>query len=164
MKNIKIFIYLFYSYTPYYVAPEVMNCESQAQAIGYDLSCDIWSMGVIMYILLCGKPPFAPSPNARAQITDGMKERIKRGNFSLTGNAWNRVSDEAKALIKQMLDINPQSRINIDQIMRNNWIQVKIMIFLLLLVYFKCFINLKKYIDVPLTPLANSLVDALSED
>ena len=102
-----------------------MKCELPG-AIEYDLSCDIWSLGVIMYILICGKPPFFISPKSRGQISDGMKNRIKSGIFSFTDNSWNNVSNEAKSLIKQMLETNPRSRLKIDQIMDNVWIQVNL--------------------------------------
>ena len=80
-----------------------------------------------MYILICGKPPFFVSPKSAAPnvtISTGMKNRIKGGNYSFQDRAWNNVSSEAKALIKLMLETNPQSRVNIDQIMSNVWIKV----------------------------------------
>ena len=63
------------SYTPYYVAPEVLGSER------YDISCDIWSLGVIMYILCCGYPPFYSSHGQ--PISPGMKRRIKAGEYGL---------------------------------------------------------------------------------
>ena len=117
---------MIFSYTPYYVAPEVLKCELPG-AMEYDLSCDIWSLGVIMYILICGKPPFFVSPKSAAPkvtISTGMKNRIKSGNYSFQDSSWNNVSNEAKSLIKLMLETNPQSRLKIDEIMNNSWIRV----------------------------------------
>ncbi|XP_026473421.1 MAP kinase-activated protein kinase 2-like [Ctenocephalides felis] len=112
-------------YTPYYVAPEVLGPER------YDKSCDIWSLGVIMYILLCGFPPFY-SNNGLA-ISPGMKKRIRTGQFDFPDPEWNCVSKEAKDLIRGMLDVDPTKRFTIDQFMRTQWIA--------------------KYTAVPQTPL-----------
>ncbi|KAJ8301702.1 hypothetical protein KUTeg_020689 [Tegillarca granosa] len=69
-------------YTPYYVAPEVLGPEK------YDKSCDMWSLGVIMYILLCGYPPFYS--NHGAAISPGMKKRIRNGQYEFPNPEWNK--------------------------------------------------------------------------
>ncbi|XP_053949521.1 MAP kinase-activated protein kinase 2 isoform X2 [Anastrepha obliqua] len=101
-------------YTPYYVAPEVLGPEK------YDKSCDIWSLGVIMYILLCGFPPFY-SNNGLA-ISPGMKKRIRTGQYDFPNPEWANVSQAAKDLIKGMLNVDPTKRLTIDQVIRNKWI------------------------------------------
>lgn len=101
-------------YTPYYVAPEVLGTEK------YDKSCDIWSLGVIMYILLCGFPPFYS--NHGLAISPGMKNRIKTGQFTFPNPEWQNVSQDAKNLINWMLNIDPSKRFTISQVMGNKWI------------------------------------------
>lgn len=112
-------------YTPYYVAPEVLGPEK------YDKSCDIWSLGVIMYILLCGFPPFY-SNNGLA-ISPGMKKRIRTGQYDFPNPEWKNVSQGAKDLIKGMLNVDPAKRLTIEEVMRNKWIA--------------------QYTEVPQTPL-----------
>ncbi|XP_015594538.2 MAP kinase-activated protein kinase 2 isoform X1 [Cephus cinctus] len=112
-------------YTPYYVAPEVLGPEK------YDKSCDIWSLGVIMYILLCGFPPFYS--NHGLAISPGMKKRIRLGQYDFPSPEWANVSTEARDLIKGMLCTDPGLRLQIDQVMRNKWIN--------------------KHTEVPATPL-----------
>lgn len=112
-------------YTPYYVAPEVLGSEK------YDKSCDIWSLGVIMYILLCGFPPFFS--NHGQPISPGMKNRIKTGQFEFPDPEWSNVSQDAKTLIKQMLCVDSNKRLAIDEVVKNRWIA--------------------KYTEVPQTPL-----------
>ncbi|KFP06173.1 MAP kinase-activated protein kinase 2, partial [Calypte anna] len=73
-------------YTPYYVAPEVLGPEK------YDKSCDMWSLGVIMYILLCGYPPFYS--NHGLAISPGMKKRIRMGQYEFPNPEWSEVSEE----------------------------------------------------------------------
>ncbi|XP_011383297.1 MAP kinase-activated protein kinase 2 isoform X1 [Pteropus vampyrus] len=73
-------------YTPYYVAPEVLGPEK------YDKSCDMWSLGVIMYILLCGYPPFYS--NHGLAISPGMKSRIRMGQYEFPNPEWSEVSEE----------------------------------------------------------------------
>ncbi|NWU31283.1 MAPK2 kinase, partial [Dyaphorophyia castanea] len=75
-------------YTPYYVAPEVLGPEK------YDKSCDMWSLGVIMYILLCGYPPFYS--NHGLAISPGMKKRIRMGQYEFPNPEWSEVSEEGK--------------------------------------------------------------------
>lgn len=101
-------------YTPYYVAPEVLGPEK------YDKSCDMWPLGVIMYILLCGYPPF--SSNTGKAISPGMKQRIKLGQYDFLDPEWAYVSAEAKQLIVQLLETDPNKRMTIDQFMNHPWI------------------------------------------
>ncbi|CAD7093950.1 unnamed protein product [Hermetia illucens] len=101
-------------YTPYYVAPEVLGPEK------YDKICDIWSLGVIMYILLCGFPPFYS--NHGLAISPGMKKRIRTGQYDFPLPEWKNVSQGAKDLIKGMLNVDPAKRLTIEEVMRNKWI------------------------------------------
>jgi calcium-dependent protein kinase len=75
--------------TPYYIAPEVLNGT-------YDEKCDVWSCGVIMYILLCGYPPFSGDNN------DEIFRNIESQDV-IFDNSWKDVSIEAKDLIVKML-------------------------------------------------------------
>uniref|UniRef100_A0A8C5G6S7 non-specific serine/threonine protein kinase n=1 Tax=Gouania willdenowi TaxID=441366 RepID=A0A8C5G6S7_GOUWI len=101
-------------YTPYYVAPEVLGPEK------YDMSCDMWSLGVIMYILLCGFPPFYS--NTGQAISPGMKRRIRMGQYEFPTPEWADVSQKAKDLIHQLLKTDPNERMTITQFMNHPWI------------------------------------------
>ncbi|KAM6927516.1 MAP kinase-activated protein kinase 2 [Xenentodon cancila] len=101
-------------YTPYYVAPEVLGPEK------YDKSCDMWSLGVIMYILLCGYPPFYS--NHGLAISPGMKRRIRMGQYEFPNPEWSDVSEEAKQLIMTLLKTEPTERMTIMEFMNHPWI------------------------------------------
>ncbi|XP_034733308.1 MAP kinase-activated protein kinase 2-like isoform X1 [Etheostoma cragini] len=117
-------------FTPYYVAPEVLGPEK------YDRSCDMWSLGVIMYILLCGYPPFF-SHHGLA-ISPGMKRRICNGQYEFPNSEWCDVSEEAKQLICHLLKTEPTQRMNISEFINHPWIN--------------------QSVEVPQTPLHTSRV------
>ncbi|OMJ94186.1 hypothetical protein SteCoe_2668 [Stentor coeruleus] len=94
--------------TPLYVAPEVLNGS-------YTEKCDIWSCGVIMYIILSGKAPFT-GPNENFILLN-----IVKGRISYDGPEWNTVSDLAKDLLRKMLIRNPDVRISASQALEHAW-------------------------------------------
>jgi len=102
-------------YTPYYVAPEVLGPEK------YDKSCDIWSLGVINYILICGFPPFYSHHGQ--PISPGMKRRIRSGQYEFPKPEWTNVSTDCKDLIRGCLKTNPEERLTIDQVISSKWIE-----------------------------------------
>ena len=77
--------------TPYYIAPEVLKQS-------YDTKCDVWSAGVLMYILLSGKPPFDGSNNQEI-----LKEVVK-GQPSFTEPIWQMISPEGIDFLKKILE------------------------------------------------------------
>lgn len=83
--------------TSYYIAPEVLTTE-------YDEKCDCWSIGVIMYILLSGKPPFD------GETDKDICKKVKEGKYSLTATEWDEISDEAKDLVKLLMTYDPNKR------------------------------------------------------
>ena len=95
--------------TPYYVAPEVLNRE-------YTKSCDIWSIGVITYILLCGYPPFYGDTDN--QIFDS----VRTGRFDFPSPDWDEISDSAKDFIKGMLERDPTKRGSAAELLEHPWI------------------------------------------
>merc|ERR1719284_1866395 len=76
--------------TPYYVAPQVLAGK-------YDEKCDIWSCGVIAYILLCGYPPFFGDTDPE------ILKRVKVGKFDFPSPDWDDISKDGKDFITQML-------------------------------------------------------------
>merc|ERR1712227_1017893 len=83
--------------TPTYVAPEVLA------ETGYGVKVDIWAMGVITYILLCGFPPFASLKHNQEELFD----KILEGRYEFRSPYWNEVSSSAKELISGMLRVEP---------------------------------------------------------
>lgn len=76
--------------TPYYIAPEVLNKN-------YSKSCDLWSIGVITYILLSNSPPF------NAATDEKVLEVVKTGQFDYSAPIWETISAQAKDFISQLL-------------------------------------------------------------
>lgn len=95
--------------TPYYIAPEVLRRK-------YNKSCDLWSVGVIAYILLCGYPPF----NGR---DDNETHRlILKGLFYFPSEEWKGVSREARDFICRLLVMDPRKRMTAEQALNHPWI------------------------------------------
>ena len=98
--------------TPYYIAPEVLNkC--------YDEKCDVWSCGVILYILLCGLPPF------NGKTDSEIMNAVRKGTYHFSGLIWLNVSSEAKDLVKKLLCFNPENRITASEALNHHWIVTK---------------------------------------
>ncbi|XP_028294563.1 ribosomal protein S6 kinase alpha-1 isoform X3 [Gouania willdenowi] len=100
-------------YTANFVAPEVLKRQ------GYDVGCDIWSLGVLLYTMLAGFTPFANGPE---DTPNEILSRIGNGHFSLTGGNWDTVSDAAKDLVSKMLHVDPHQRLSAKQVLRHPWI------------------------------------------
>lgn len=96
--------------TSYYIAPEVIGGN-------YNEKCDLWSCGVIMYILLCGKPPFF------GKTDEEILRRVKVGEYSLEGPDWLTVSEGAKNLIRKLLTRNVSTRISASEAVQDPWIE-----------------------------------------
>ncbi|RCV37296.1 hypothetical protein SETIT_8G051500v2 [Setaria italica] len=95
--------------SPYYVAPEVLQkC--------YGPEADVWSAGVILYILLCGVPPFW------AETEAGIFRQILRGKLDFESEPWPSISDSAKDLVRNMLTRDPKKRFSAHEVLCHPWI------------------------------------------
>eukprot|EP00981_Chlorochromonas_danica_P002116 scaffold424_cov165-Ochromonas_danica.AAC.16 len=95
--------------TPGYIAPEILRNET------YGRPADMWSFGIILYILLGGYPPFYD------KNTQVLFRKIMRGNFEFHPAYWAEVSDEAKDLISRLLNVRPADRYTVDQALAHPW-------------------------------------------
>ena len=93
--------------TAYYVPPEILAGK-------YNEKCDIWSAGVILYILLSGETPFNGSNN------DLIYSKIKKIDFSFPDNKWQNISKEAKDLISKMI-VKEDVRLSASQVLEHPW-------------------------------------------
>ncbi|KAI3996971.1 hypothetical protein MKX01_021247 [Papaver californicum] len=96
--------------SPYYMAPEVLKRN-------YGPEVDVWSAGVILYILLCGVPPFW------AETEQGVAQAIIRSVIDFKRDPWPKVSDNAKDLVKRMLDPDPKKRYSAQEVLDHPWLQ-----------------------------------------
>lgn len=98
-------------YTLDYAAPEILSNKK------YTESCDLWSMGVILYALLCGSLPFRRQKDVNAadrlNTNNKVTARIKRGSIDLRNARWISLSDLAKDLIRRLLTVTPEKRIKL---------------------------------------------------
>ncbi|KAL2165120.1 hypothetical protein VTH06DRAFT_416 [Thermothelomyces fergusii] len=107
--------------TPSYVAPEILASSKTRK---YTKAVDIWSLGVVLYICLCGFPPFSDelkTPDFPYDLAD----QIRNGIFHYPSPYWDPVSDLALDLIDNMLVVNPEHRYTVDQCLMHPWITQK---------------------------------------
>ncbi|XP_050379584.1 calcium-dependent protein kinase 20 [Argentina anserina] len=97
--------------SPYYVAPEVLRKN-------YGQACDVWSAGVIIYILLSGVPPFWD------ETEQGIFEQVLKGELDFISEPWPNISESAKDLVRRMLIRDPKKRITAHEVLRHPWVQV----------------------------------------
>jgi len=95
--------------TPYYVAPQVL-------AGSYDEKCDIWSCGVIAYMLLCGYPPFYGDKD------EDILRMVRSGKFDFPSPDWDNITPEGKDMINQMLTFDPIKRPSCEKLLDHRWL------------------------------------------
>eukprot|EP01039_Chlorochromonas_danica_P003257 gene3257-3568_t len=96
--------------TPGYVAPEILRGDK------YGTEVDVWSMGVICYVLLAGYPPFYDEDQKR------LFKKIKEGRYHFHEDYWSNTSPEAIDMIKMMLCVDQSKRWTAEQLLKHPWI------------------------------------------
>jgi len=96
--------------TPGYVAPEILR------GVAYGTKADMWSLGVIVYILLGGYPPF------HEQNIEELFETIKQGQYEYHAQYWKGISPQAKNLIDSLLKTDPRERLSAREALHDSWI------------------------------------------
>ncbi|GLU05744.1 hypothetical protein SLE2022_228250 [Rubroshorea leprosula] len=94
--------------SPFYIAPEVL-------AGGYNQAADVWSAGVILYILLSGMPPFGGK--TKSKIFDA----VRAADLHFTPDPWDRISVPARDLITRMLCVDPSRRLTAAEVLAHSW-------------------------------------------
>ncbi|KAI1338553.1 SMAD/FHA protein kinase [Xylariaceae sp. FL0016] len=104
--------------TPSYVAPEIL---AEGRHRKYTKSVDVWSLGVVLYICLCGFPPFSDELFSR-DFPYTLSQQIKSGRFDYPSPYWDSVGDPALDLIDHMLVVEPEKRYTVDECLSHPWI------------------------------------------
>jgi calcium/calmodulin-dependent protein kinase I len=98
--------------TPGYLAPEMLE-----RFPAYDIKCDVWSVGCLLFLLLGGYLPFDDEDD------DVVFDQTRNGQFEFTPEFWSGVSNGAKDLVTRMLTVNPKKRISSSRALESNWIE-----------------------------------------
>ena len=98
----------------YYLAPEIISKNRK-----YTEKCDIWSCGIIMYILLTGKPPF------NGDSDEEILKKILQNRLDLEKYPWSVISLKAKDLIKKLLETDTKKRITAEEALNHEWFKCK---------------------------------------
>ena len=83
-----------------FISVQLSEMHRTLSVTSFIQSCDIWSLGVIIYIMLCGYPPFY-SENPKKQLSQGMRRRIMHGEYDFPAPEWSKVSDLAKDAVRR---------------------------------------------------------------
>jgi len=103
--------------TPSYVAPEILEQSNRRR---YTRAVDVWSLGVVLYICLCGFPPFSDELYSPSNPYN-LSQQIKMGRFDYPSPYWDSVGDPALDLIDRMLTVDVDKRITIDGCLQHPW-------------------------------------------
>jgi calcium/calmodulin-dependent protein kinase I len=96
--------------TPGYVAPEIIARK------GHGVAVDLWSIGVITYVLLCGFQPFYGDDQAQ------LFKAILEADYVFEKEYWSEISEDAKDFIRKLLVVNPAERMNCEQALQHRWL------------------------------------------
>ena len=107
--------------TAYYIAPEVLTGN-------YDEKCDVWSIGVILFILLSGSPPFG------GQNDEEIMKKVEKGKYAYAGNhcivahiylgdVWKKHSKLVKDFISALMEFSPEKRLTAKEALEHEWIK-----------------------------------------
>ena len=108
-----------YCGTPQYIAPEIVKGAGKEDSC-YTMKVDVWSLGVILYILVSGTPPFSDDkPGVRVKLRD----QILTANYTFYSNIFDPLSAELKDLITKCLKVEPEERISAEEILNHPWLQ-----------------------------------------
>lgn len=94
--------------TPYFISPEVLNGS-------YGKECDIWSLGVVLYLILSASYPF--DGENRVEVFS----KIQNGELNFPSNPWDKISPECKDMIQKMLTVERNKRITAEKALKHPW-------------------------------------------
>merc|ERR1711990_1313040 len=117
-----------------FMAPEVVEAfmDDSERDLAYDKKCDLWSLGIIMYILLCGYPPFSGNCGSQCGWNQGepcnacqelLFHSIQDGHFDFPHTEWRDISGEAKDLISKLLVKDARQRLSAEMVLSHPWVK-----------------------------------------
>jgi serine/threonine protein kinase len=111
--------------TPGYVAPEVITATPDRP---YGLTCDMWSIGVIIFVLLGGYPPFDDGADDEdgggGDDNSALFKRILKGEYEFHDEFWCDISEAAKDFIRRLLTVKPADRITAEEALQHPWLEL----------------------------------------